>query len=159
MYVTEFEIASITQDVWRAFVGLEVDGPMPPDDAFRRSADVGASIEIDGPFRGRVVLGCSPALASEAAALVFEVEPARVDPEMVGEVLAELANQIGGNLKSLLPQGCHLSLPKKKLPGCGDAPVDAERLEAAAAAGSPDHCLVSFEREGLRFDVALLTRN
>jgi hypothetical protein len=79
MFVTDIEIASITQDVWRAFVGLEVDGPMPPDDAFRRSADVGASIEIDGPFRGRVVLGCSPALASEAAALVFEVEPERVD--------------------------------------------------------------------------------
>jgi hypothetical protein len=27
------------------------------------------------------------------------------------------------------------------------------------AAGSPDHCLVSFERDGLRFDVALLTRH
>jgi chemotaxis protein CheX len=157
MTVTDYEIASITQDVWRAFVGLEVEGPVPNDEAFTRSTDCGASIDIDGPFRGRVVLGCSPLLASEAAALVYEVAPERVDREMVGEVLAELANQIGGNLKSLLPQGCHLSLPKK-MSGSAD-PTDAERLEAAAAAGSPAHCLVSFERDGQRFDVALLSRS
>jgi chemotaxis protein CheX len=154
MYVTEFEIASITQDVWRAFVGLEVDGPVSSEEAFARASDCGASIEIEGPFRGRVVLGCSPVLASEAAALVFEVDPERVDREMVGEVMAELANQIGGNLKSLLPQGCHLSLPKKRT-GIAET-ADAERLEAAAAAGSPAHCLASFERDGQRFDVALL---
>jgi len=146
MTVTEIEIASITQDVWRAFVGLEVEGPVPNDGALTRSPDCGASVDIDGPFRGRVVLCCSHPLACEAAALVFDVTPESVDPEMVGELLTEMANQIGGNIKALLPQGCRLSLPKQLSGG-------------ADAAGPPAHCLVSFERCGQRFVVALFSLN
>jgi len=151
MDVTEFEIAAITQDVWRAFVGLEVDGPVSPEPP-REPPFCAAEVDISGPWTGRVLLECSPVLAGEAAAQVFEVDAENVDGPMMGELMAELANQIGGNLKSLLPQGCTLSLPKQFV---GRAAVAAAN-EALASVGAPAANRVCFERDGHRFDVAVV---
>lgn len=154
MQVSEYEIAAITQDVWRAFIGLEVNGPLPPDAlGWDSHAACGARISITGAWQGEVVLDCSPVLAGEAAAQVYAVSPDCVDGQMMCEVLAELANQIGGNLKSLLPEGCQLSLPQ----------ASRGRPSAGLAAGQapserPDaiHQLVTFEHAGHRFDVAVV---
>ena len=156
MFVSDMDIAMITQDVWRAFVGLEVDGPVPTAEFGRDDhPSCGASIEIGGAWRGRVVLDCSPVLAGAAAAQVYGVSPESVDGQMMGELMAELANQIGGNLKSLLPQGCQLSLPN---PIIGRSDFQRRGLDAVPTDGDPanERHFVSFERDGHRFDVAIL---
>lgn len=147
MCISEFDIATVTQEVWRAFIGIEVMGPVPTDDVrlpgHTAGTVYGACIDIAGPWQGRVVLDCTPALAGAAAAQVFDVAPEGVDREMVGAVLAELANQIGGNLKSLLPPGCAISLPRTL------------GSEEAKAALTDTHQVVHFEHAGQWFDVAV----
>lgn len=76
MYVSDMDIAMITQDVWRAFIGLEVDGPVPTAEFGRDDhPSCGASIEIMGAWRGRVVLDCSPVLAGVAVDNVDDGAP------------------------------------------------------------------------------------
>ncbi len=97
----------------------------------------------------------SPVLAGAARRASCAVTPDLVDGQMMGELMAELANQIGGNLKSLLPQGCQLSLPN---PIIGRSDSQRRGLDAVPTDGDPanERHFVSFERDGHRFDVAIL---
>ena len=58
-----------------------------------------------------MVVRCSAAAARNAAAALLGVELDDVTTEDVTDALGELANIIGGNVKSLLPEPCALSLP------------------------------------------------
>ena len=60
---------------------------------------------------GSVVLGLSPQLARDAAAAMLQLPAESVTIADQQDVAAELANMIGGNLKSLLPGPSFLSLP------------------------------------------------
>ncbi len=70
-----------------------------------------ASIEIEGAWKGEVMFFCSESLAHRITAHLFEIEPAEVSREDVSETLGEINNIISGNLKRLLPEPCHLSVP------------------------------------------------
>lgn len=107
----EDQIFEIVEHVWRAFVGM---------DLARRDALPGgeaggyflvASIAIEGAWEGEAALFCSEPLAHRMAAHLFEMAPADVGPDEVRETLGEISNIIGGNLKRLLPEPCHLSIP------------------------------------------------
>jgi chemotaxis protein CheX len=72
---------------------------------------VTSSVFLEGSWNGGVSLICSPAQACQLASRFLSVDPpAEVDDD-VRDVLGELANMIGGNIKSCLGPDMRLSLP------------------------------------------------
>ena len=118
------EVLGIASEVWLALIGdaaLPSAAPTPPmpDDAVR------AWVTIEGPWRGRVQLLCAPATAEAMSRAVLGEEPdAPLDAEDVADVLGELANVVGGAVKSLVPGSQALGLPTVITNGAEDAGAD-----------------------------------
>lgn len=97
----------ITQGVFQTMLEIEL---------FRSDAEVAeesllATIQIAGAWSGNVSLAFSADLARNAACRMLKLADDEVTATDEQEVAAELANMIGGNLKSLLPSPSQLSLP------------------------------------------------
>lgn len=70
-----------------------------------------AFVGIVGQWNGAVIITCESPLARGFAAVMFGVAPDDIERDQLDDVLGELANIIGGNIKGLLPSPCLLSLP------------------------------------------------
>jgi chemotaxis protein CheX len=109
------ELVSIAEMVWSSYLDPEGEHPLVVDPAPGRSlgpTDVVATVAISGAWDGRVLLSFSPPAARRAAAALLAI--AEVDDLGEGDVadaVGELANIIGGSVKSLMPQPTVLSLP------------------------------------------------
>lgn len=101
-------VHSVTLDVWSQFLGI----PLASAASAGAPADCAASIAIEGAWNGAVVIACSQALARRAAAAMFGCPLAEVDEAAWRDTLNEVANIMGGNLKSLLPGPSRLGLPQ-----------------------------------------------
>ena len=89
-------------------------------------------MSITGSWTGHVVYACSTVAARRAAAAFLAMESDEVSQEDLSDVLGELANIVGGNVKAMLPPGCFLSLPQVVL-----APEAATKYpNASGSAGS-----------------------
>jgi chemotaxis protein CheX len=104
-------VQSIADEVWPSLVGdgeAFVPVPVPPP------ADVvSAWVDIIGPWTGSVVVTCAPATAAALTESVLMTRPPEVvDDEDVADALGELANVLGGNIKSVLPGESRLGLPR-----------------------------------------------
>ena len=104
-------VQSIADEVWPSLVGdgeAFVPVPVAPPGEV-----VSAWVDIVGPWTGSVVLTCSPATArSLTENVLMSRPPAVVDDEDVADALGELANVLGGNIKSVLPGESRLGLPQ-----------------------------------------------
>ena len=80
--------------------------PPPPSDA----STVTGIVNIDGAWRGAVLVRCPLALASLLTAAMFQGDD-EPDFEEVSDALGELTNMVAGNIKALLPQPSAISLP------------------------------------------------
>ena len=104
-------VQSIADEVWPSLVGdgeVFVPVPVPPPAEL-----VSAWVDITGPWTGSVVLTCAPATAEALTECVLMTRPPTVvDDEDVADALGELANVLGGNIKSVLPGESRLGLPQ-----------------------------------------------
>ena len=104
-------VQSIADEVWPSLVGdgeAFVPVPVPPP-----AEVVSAWVDITGPWNGSVVLSCAPATAEALTESVLMTRPPEVvDDEDVADALGELANVLGGNIKSVLPGDSRLGLPQ-----------------------------------------------
>ena len=104
-------VQSIADEIWPALVGdgeAFVPVPVAPP-----AEVVSAWVTISGPWDGAVVLTCAPATAEALAESVLMTRPPTVvDDEDVADALGELANVLGGNIKSVLPGPSSLGLPQ-----------------------------------------------
>ena len=104
-------VQSIADEVWPSLVGdgeAFVPVPVPPP-----AEVVSAWVDITGPWTGSVVLTCAPATAAALTESVLMTRPPTVvDQEDVEDALGELANVLGGNIKSVLPGESRLGLPQ-----------------------------------------------
>ena len=104
-------VQSIADEVWPTLVGdgeAFVPVPVPPP-----AEVVSAWVDIFGPWNGSVVVTCAPATAEALTQSVLMFHPpADVDDEDVKDALGELANVLGGNIKSVLPGESRLGLPQ-----------------------------------------------
>ncbi len=80
---------------------------LPPDD----EGVVLGRIAIDGPTSGVVSVALPALAARDAAARMFDMEPAAVAPEDVHDATGEITNMIGGNVKAMLAGEHRLGLP------------------------------------------------
>jgi len=70
-----------------------------------------AAVHLAGDWNGVLLIECTcPQACAFAGRFLSEAPPNTVD-DVVRDLLGELANMIGGNLKSLLSRGIRLSMP------------------------------------------------
>src|SRR4051812_2681989 len=104
-------VLGIADQIWPSLVGdgeVFVPVPAPPP-----AETVSAWVDITGPWTGSVVLTCAPATAEALTASVLMTRPpVVVDADDVEDALGELANVLGGNIKSVLPGESRLGLPQ-----------------------------------------------
>lgn len=130
--VSTEDLTQIVQSAFESMLDLEVswcDAPW-----FAGNDRLTAVIHLAGSWSGAVLLECSPDLACQLAGHFLSIDPPVAVDAMVRDVLGELANIIGGNLKSALAQGLHLSMPAIV---DGSVPVGTagDRLSFACAYG------------------------
>jgi chemotaxis protein CheX len=85
-----------------------VKGEMPWTDSGDRLT---SAVQVSGTWNGVFVLECSREQACRFAGRFLTIDaPAAVDEEVL-DVMGELANMVGGNMKCLMAQGSLLSMP------------------------------------------------
>ena len=103
------ELAQIVEYVFRTMVGLEVSesnqSSLPGGDQLT------ATIHLAGDWKGALALECGRKLACAFAARFLSMDPPETVDDVVRDVLGELSNMIGGNLKCVLAGGIKLSMP------------------------------------------------
>jgi chemotaxis protein CheX len=103
------QIEQIVQSIFSSMLGMEI----------RRSEGSGSecsetvigTIHIAGTQPISVVLGVTDEVASATAAAMLQLPIASASEDDKKDVVAELTNMIGGNLKSIMPSPSYLSLP------------------------------------------------
>lgn len=96
---------------WETFFGV---APEPDPSMTVSEPMVCASIALAGPRLTMVVLRASTEGAERAAAEMLGMEPDEISPDDLADVMGELANIIGGNIKGAVghsEDGWSLSLP------------------------------------------------
>lgn len=114
---TEDDLKVIAEQVWSSYLDLDGASPLVPTPAEKHQADVTASVSVTGAWRGHVLISCSDAAARHVAAALLGIDFDDVAEEDIADALGELANIIGGNVKSLLPEPSALSLPHVHVEG------------------------------------------
>jgi chemotaxis protein CheX len=109
--VTGEQIAEITRDVWSSFLSLDLEiAPVDPHASLSGRTSTGC-VHISGEWNGTVFVQCSSEHAAKAAEAMFMADPGTLGEDEISDALGELTNMVGGNIKSLLPEPCKLSIP------------------------------------------------
>lgn len=121
---------------------LDIDAARGDASTFFEPNSVTSAISIRGGFDGEVRLTFSHDLALASAAAMFRVAQDQVTSEDIRDMATEVANMIGGNLKSVLPGPSSLSLPV--IADTAQAP-DVRTLECIVLAAAQGPLRVSFQ--------------
>ena len=116
----------IVGDVFTGLLG-EVEPPDMMIEPGVPELPVCASVSISGEWNGTVLVACSAPLARLVTAQLLLTADADLADDDVRDAVSELANVIGGNVKSVMPGPSVLSLPSSSLGEVvpGRPPVDA----------------------------------
>ncbi|MBX3376603.1 MAG: chemotaxis protein CheX [Phycisphaeraceae bacterium] len=121
------DIRTLAETVWEVTLAVPLTVDTSGQSSARGRSTVG-SIQITGAWNGAVLLDCSTEVARKAAAAMFSSWPDSVSMQDMQDAVAELVNIMGGNLKSLLPEKCYLSLPSVVEGGDYSARVPGSRV-------------------------------
>ena len=103
------DVAQIVKSVFETMLNLETGENGEP---WSPGEDrVSAMVHLAGDWNGAVLIECSRGQACKFAGRFLSTEPPATFDDDVRDVLGELANMIGGNLKSMLTRGIRLSMP------------------------------------------------
>jgi chemotaxis protein CheX len=105
------DLSDIVAQVWSSYLDPEGLHPLVAKGTEPTVVDVVASVSISGGWSGHVVVSCSEGAAKHAAGAFLMTDAADVTAEDVADVMGELANIVGGNVKSMLPASSFVSLP------------------------------------------------
>ena len=105
------DLEVITREVWTSFLDGDPCGLVQAGTDATGADAVTGCVHLSGAYVGSIMLRCSPDAARDAAAALFSIQPADVTQTEVVDAIGELANMVGGNVKSMLPGPSALSLP------------------------------------------------
>jgi chemotaxis protein CheX len=148
MQFVEEEICQLTENIWNTVLDLRVRRGCKDSLLPRKEHTLVGCVQITGAWEGAVALHCSAALARQAASIMFGMSLEEATSEEVQDALAELTNITGGNVKTLLPEPCMLSLPTV---------VEGNDYTFRVPGSVPASC-IAFECEGQPFLVTLLQK-
>jgi chemotaxis protein CheX len=146
------EVVEIVTSVFENMMGLETEKCGVP--WFANHDRLTAVVHLTGDWNGAVLLECSRRQARRFAARFLstshdvgldEGNPGGPVDDVTRDVLGEVANMIGGNLKCVLARGTRLSMPSV---------VDGDYGLRVCGAGAPER--LSFESTEGCFWVAVL---
>lgn len=103
-------VHQIVEEIWQSMLGLDIEtADLPADDGGR---EICAAVQITGGWQGAFIIECpeASAVAFTAAMLGYEDGDQPAEAE-VHDVVGELANMAGGNLKAIVGEESRLSLP------------------------------------------------
>ena len=103
------ELAQIVESVFASMLGLEVGRCGTP--WFPNGDRLTAAVHMAGDWNGAVLLECDRRQACQFAGRFLSTEPPESVDDVVRDVLGELVNMIGGNMKCVLTRGIQLSMP------------------------------------------------
>jgi chemotaxis protein CheX len=109
--LTDKDLFAIAGQIWASYLDVEGTRPLLQAPHAAPSSDVCASVSVTGAWVGHIVVSCSMPAARNAAGALLGVDLDDVTAEDVTDALGELANILGGNVKSLMPEPSALSLP------------------------------------------------
>ena len=101
MALSSVDIDQLICEVWAPSVDLELY-PVDHETGVRAHAAV---LEASGAWEGRIVVRATESFARAVAANMFGMPRHEVEREDADDAIGELANVVGGNLKSLLADG------------------------------------------------------
>lgn len=101
-------LCDITESVWAGFLDI----PLERASASPGMCECASSIRIEGAWNGEVIVACSHSLARQVALNMFHCPEDKLRNEYLADAMNEVANIIGGNIKSLLPSPSYLRLPR-----------------------------------------------
>ena len=102
-------VAQIVESVFETMMNLEISESRTP--WFPSVDRLTAAVHLAGDWSGAVLLECNERQACHFAGLFLSMDPPDTVDEAVRDVLGELANMIGGNVKCVLTPGIQLSMP------------------------------------------------
>jgi len=148
MQFLEEEILEITETTWNAMLGMNIQHtPTNVVPSQGEEALIG-QVSISGAWEGEVFLHVTMALARSAASKIFALAPESVQDQDQIDAVYELSNIIAGNIKSLLPEPCKLSLPQvERVTAWETDAIEANRVSE-----------LSFESEGQALMITLWKR-
>ena len=103
------QITQIVESVFMTMMSLDVS---PCDASWNPSGDrLTSFVHLTGDWNGAVLLDCNPRQACQFAGRILSMDPPDIVDDDVRDVLGELANMVGGNMKCCMPTGVQLSMP------------------------------------------------
>ena len=109
MEILPDELAQIVEPVFATMLGLEVGKYGTP--WFPNGERLTAAVHMAGDWNGAVLLECDRRQACQFAGRFLAMDPPDSVDDVVRDVLGELVNMIGGNMKCVLARGIQLSMP------------------------------------------------
>jgi CheY-specific phosphatase CheX len=103
------ELVEIVGSVFATMLRLEVRESGDP--WFPCGNRLTSAVHLTGDWNGAVLFECDRGHACELAGRFLSIDPPHEVDDIVRDVVGELANMIGGNLKCILTRGIHLSVP------------------------------------------------
>jgi len=103
------DLAQIVESVFETMLGLESVQCEAP--WFASGDRLTSAVHLAGDWKGAVLLECNRRQACHFTGRFLSMDPPDAVDDVVRDVLGELANMIGGNLKCVLSHGIHLSMP------------------------------------------------
>jgi chemotaxis protein CheX len=111
MHFSLDDIITIETEIWSSILDLEIRHASDAANILPGVRSMIGCIQITGPWEGAVTVHCPETLARKATGAMFEMPEEEVGAEEVQDALGELTNMTAGNVKTLLPEGCALSMP------------------------------------------------
>jgi len=145
MIQCDAEINQFVEDIWSTFVNMPVTSTDKPFQTKGEGNTLAGCIQITGEWQGSVVLYIPHDLGKKIAATMFSLNESDVDDQQVKDITGEITNIIAGNIKSILPPPCTISLPS--------VAVTDDNLHHP---GSEILTSVTFDCEGMQFLVVML---
>lgn len=103
------ELAQIVESVFENMLSLQASESQSP--WFPSGYRLTAVVHLAGDWNGAVLLECDRTQACRFAGRFLSMDTFEAVDDVVRDVLGELANMIGGNLKCVLTRGIRLSMP------------------------------------------------
>ena len=112
MHFKEEDLNRIITDIWTSILGFQIEYVQDGVKLPTGERSMVGCIQITGSeWAGAVTLFCTDTLVKKATASMFEMAEDEVSDEEMQDTLGELTNMAAGNINTLLPAGCRISLP------------------------------------------------
>lgn len=111
--VSEQDVLHIAETVCDTLLDVKVSVQAEPSK--NAEASVSRQVRLKGGWNGSVKVECSEPLARHAASVTFGGAPQDATDDDLKDVVGEIANMVGGNMKALMPGPTQLTLPESPL--------------------------------------------